>query len=163
MIFNSLQHGYLATLDLDFALSLRNDVALSLYRLLSKKKYGGRATYEMELKEFYHRHLGLRPTPFASKMKERLQNGHQKLIERGFLEAVRYLPMKTENAESDAEIEQFFASLEAGEQERIATETQTRLESAHLGHLAPEHAARLSVRRNVIRDWIQKGQTDRCR
>ena len=99
VIFNSLNTGYLATIDLDFALSLRNDVALSLYRLLSKKKYGGRASYEMELREFYNRHLGLRPTPFASKMKERLKTGHDELIARGFLHDVRYAPMKTRKSE----------------------------------------------------------------
>lgn len=99
VIYNSLQHGYLATLNLDFALSLRNDVALSLYRLLSKKTHGNRTRFEMELSEFYGRHLGLRPTRYHSKMKERLKGGHDELIERGFLHEVSYEPMKTRKGE----------------------------------------------------------------
>lgn len=99
VIYNSLQHGYLATLDLDFALSLRSDVALSLYRLLSKKAHGNRSTFEMSLSEFYHRHLGLRPTPYPSKMKERLKTGHDELLDRGFLRQVLYAPMKTRKSE----------------------------------------------------------------
>ncbi len=99
VIYNSLQQGYLATIDLDFALSLRSDVALSLYRLLSKKAHGNRSTFEMNLSEFYLRHLGLRPTPYPSKMKERLKNGHDELLDRGFLHQVLYAPMKTGRGE----------------------------------------------------------------
>lgn len=98
-LFESIQSGYLATLDLDFAFSIRNDVALALYRLLRVKTYHGRAVFEMELSEFYHRHLGLRPTPYASKMKERLKPAHEELIQVGYLSHVEYLPLKSRKGE----------------------------------------------------------------
>jgi hypothetical protein len=88
-VHNSIKAGHLATYDLEFALSLKSDVALSLYRLLSKKMYQSRV-FEMDLATFYHRHLGMRPCKFPSKMKERLKQGHDELIERGFLRSVSY-------------------------------------------------------------------------
>ena len=98
-LFESIQSGYLATLDLDFAFSIRNDVALALYRLLRVKTYHGNGTFQMELSEFYHRHLGLRPTPYASKMKERLKPAHEELIQVGYLSHVEYLPMQSRKGE----------------------------------------------------------------
>lgn len=98
-LFESIQSGYLATLDLDFAFSIRNDVALALYRLLRVKTYHNREFFEMELSEFYHRHLGLRPTPYASKMKERLKPAHDELIAVGYLSRVEYLPLKSRKGE----------------------------------------------------------------
>ena len=98
-LFESIQSGYLATLDLDFAFSIRNDVALALYRLLRVKTYHNREFFEMELSEFYHRHLGLRPTPYASKMKERLKPAHDELIQVGYLSRVEYLPMQSRKGE----------------------------------------------------------------
>ncbi len=39
------------------------------------------------------------PSPYASKLKERLAGAHHELIERGFLASVNYREMKTKDAE----------------------------------------------------------------
>ncbi|MBV9867942.1 MAG: replication initiator protein A [Abitibacteriaceae bacterium] len=99
VIFQSFQSGYMRTFDLGFALALKGDIALSLYRYLGKKAYDGRPSFEIELETLYSRHLGLRRTPYASKMKERLKPAHDELVDRGFLKGVSYSPMKTRKGE----------------------------------------------------------------
>lgn len=98
VIFGSFQSGYLRTLDLDFALALKSDIALRLYRYLDKKAYAERRTFEIELFNLCIRHLGMKPSPYPSKLKERLKPAHDELIARGFLQSVEYQPMKTEKA-----------------------------------------------------------------
>jgi len=99
VIFQSFKTGYLRTFDLGFALSLKGDISLSLYRYLGKKAYDGRSGFEIELETLYNRHLGLRNTQYASKMKERLKPAHDELVGRGFLESVSYSPMKSKKGE----------------------------------------------------------------
>ena len=98
VIFASFQSGYLRSLDLDFALSLKSDIALRLYRYLDKKAYAERDRFEIELFNLCMRHLGMKPNRYPSKLKERLKPAHDELIERGFLQSVEYQPMKTQKS-----------------------------------------------------------------
>jgi len=99
VIFNSMRAGYIRSLDLNFALALKGDIALRLYRYLDKKSYDGRRTFEIELAVLCERHLGMRRSPYASKYKERLKPAHDELMERGFLNGVEYEAMKSKKAE----------------------------------------------------------------
>ncbi len=99
VMFSSFQAGYMRTLDLNLALSLKGDIALRLYRYLDKKSYDGRRHFEIELETLCERHLGMRAARYPSKHKERLKGAHDELIERGILLSVGYEPMKTKKAE----------------------------------------------------------------
>jgi hypothetical protein len=99
VIFQSFQAGYMRTLDLGLALSLKGDIALRLYRYLDKKSYDGRSRFEIELGSLCERHLGMRAARYPSKHKERLKGAHDELIGRGVLQSVSYEPMKTKKAE----------------------------------------------------------------
>jgi hypothetical protein len=99
VLFQSFQAGYIRAIDLDFALSLSSSLALRLYRYLDKKSYQARRTFEIELGALCERHLGMRPSPYPSKYKERLAPAHEELIARGFLESAHYEAMSTRKAE----------------------------------------------------------------
>lgn len=92
VMFQSFQSGYIRTLDLGFALELKGDIALRLYRYLDKKVFDGRPNFDINLAHLCVGHLGMKPSPYPSKLKERLQPAHTELIERGFLHSVEYLP-----------------------------------------------------------------------
>ncbi len=99
VMFQSFQAGYMRTLDLGLALSLKGDIALRLYRYLDKKVYDGRSRFEIELGALCERHLGMRAARYPSKHKERLKGAHDELIGRGVLQSVSYEPMKSKKAE----------------------------------------------------------------
>lgn len=99
VMFSSMQAGFLKTVDLDLALSLRSPIAVRLYRYLDKKAWDGRATFEIELCVLCERHLAMAPNPYPSKLKERLKTAHEELLERGFLAAVEYEPMTSKKGE----------------------------------------------------------------
>lgn len=99
VLFDSFQAGYLKTLDLDFALSLKRSIAMRLYRYLDKKSFDARRTFQIDLAGLCERHLGMRPSPYPSKYKERLKPAHDELIARGFLESVSYEKMKTKKGD----------------------------------------------------------------
>jgi len=99
VMFQSFQAGYMRTLDLGLALSLKGDIALRLYRYLDKKSYDGRSRFEIELASLCERHLGMRAARYPSKHKERLKGAHDELIGRGVLQSVSYEPMKSKKAE----------------------------------------------------------------
>ena len=99
VIFASFQEGYLKSLDLNFALALKGDLSLRLYRYLDKKSYDGRPDFEIELEALCARHLGMKPAPYPSKLKERLKPAHDELMARGFLSGFEYEPMKTRKGE----------------------------------------------------------------
>lgn len=98
VMFSSFQSGYIRSLDIKFALSLKGDIALRLYRYLDKKTFGGREPgreyFEIELFALCIEHLGMKPTLYPSKLKERLQKAHDELLTRGFLHEVFYGEMK---------------------------------------------------------------------
>ena len=97
-IYGNIQNGFLLTFDLNIAQSLHSDVALVLYPLLLAKTYDGpgrrRSHFHSELRDFYENHLGMRSTPYVSKMEERLLPGHEELKQIGFLLDARIEPMK---------------------------------------------------------------------
>ncbi len=99
VMFTSMQAGFLKTVDLDLALSLRSSIAVRLYRYLDKKAYDGRPNFEIELATLCERHLGMAPNPYPSKLKERLKPAHEELLGRGFLAGIEYEPMKSKKAE----------------------------------------------------------------
>ncbi len=90
LLFESFEHGYIRSIDLDFALSLNGDIALRLYRYLDKKAWDGRRRFEIDVFNLCIGHLGMKPNIYPSKLKERLKPAHEELIERGFLRAVEY-------------------------------------------------------------------------
>lgn len=97
-IYGNIQNGFLLTFDLNVVQSLRSDVALVLYPLLLAKTYDGpgrrRSHFHSELRDFYENHLGMRSTPYLSKMEERLLPAHEELKQIGFLADARIEPMK---------------------------------------------------------------------
>lgn len=98
VIYNSMQGGYLRTLNTEFALSLDLPLALRLYRYLDRHRYGKagpRGSFQIELHRLCETHLGMAPSPYASKLKERLKPAHDELMARGFLARVEYSEMKT--------------------------------------------------------------------
>jgi hypothetical protein len=106
-IYNNIQNGFLLTFDLNIAQSLNSDVALVLYPLLLAKTYDGpgrrRSRFHSELRDFYENHLGMRSTPYLSKMEERLLPGHEELKQIGFLLDVRIEPMKTRDPQAPSQ------------------------------------------------------------
>ena len=121
-MFESFQSGYLRSLDLDFALSLKGDITLRLYRYLDKKAYGERMTFEIELEKLCVGHLGMKPTPYPSKLKERLKGAHDELLERGFLALVEFEPMK--NDPKEQKVRYTFGTQGIRSPEEIAREAQ---------------------------------------
>lgn len=99
VMFHSFQTGYMRSLDLGLALSLKGDIALRLYRYLDKKSFDGRSRFEIELEMLCERHLGMRAARYASTLKARIKPAHDELIERGILQSVSYEPMKSKKAE----------------------------------------------------------------
>ncbi len=99
VLFQSFQAGHVRAIDLGCALSLKGSLALRLYRYLDKKSYDSRRAFEIELAPLCERHLGMRPSPYASKYKERLASAHEELMACGFLAGVSYEPMSTKKAE----------------------------------------------------------------
>lgn len=124
MMFNSFQAGYIRTLDLGLALSLKGDIALRLYRYLDKKSYDGRSHFEIELTALCERHLGMRTARYASTYKARLKTAHQELVDHGILTSVAYKPMKSKKAEK---VCYFFATKrpELPEEVPIVNSTET--------------------------------------
>ena len=99
VVFGSVQAGYIRALDLDFALSLKGDLALRLFRYLDKKAYDGRKTFEIELEVLCERHLGMKPMQYDSTRRARLKSAHDELLRRDFLRSLSFEPMKTRKAE----------------------------------------------------------------
>ena len=108
VLFTSFENGYIRSLDLEFALSLQGDIALRLYRYLDKKSYGGRAWFEIDIFKLCIGHLGMKPSLYPSKFKERLQGAHEELTGRGFLKAVEYEKTRLSERKSE-KVRYFFA------------------------------------------------------
>lgn len=103
-IYRSVKNGFIRTLDLEFALSLKGSITLRLYRYLDKKSYAGttgtrRREFEIELRLLCETHLGMAHTRYPSTLKSRLEGAHQELQSRGFLESVTFAPMKSRTGE----------------------------------------------------------------
>jgi hypothetical protein len=92
ILFANMQHGNLKFLDTGFYFSLDHYIAQRLYRYLDKKRYDGKRVYAISLYDLAFTHLGLKPlTPaYPSLLKQRLAPAHEELIQRGFLEEVRF-------------------------------------------------------------------------
>ena len=99
-IYENIRAGFLVSFDLNIANTLKSDVALILYPLLLVKTYDGagkrRSHFHIELRELCENHLGMRSTPYLSKMAERLRPGHDELKAIGFLQDAVIEPMRRE-------------------------------------------------------------------
>ena len=99
-IYENIRAGFLVSFDLNIANTLKSDVALILYPLLLVKTYDGagkrRSHFHIELRELCENHLGMRSTPYVSKMAERLRPGHEELKAIGFLKDAVIEPMRRE-------------------------------------------------------------------
>lgn len=133
-IFQSMKAGHLRSIDTTFCLSLESPLALRLYRYLDKSRRG-RLRYEMELKTLCEMHLGMAPSPYPSKHKERLKSAHEELVSRGFLHDVRFERMVSREGEKAVYI---FGDFEAQPVEEINLESQT---STSLGAVSTTEAA----------------------
>lgn len=110
-IFQSLQAGYLRSLDTDFGLSLSLPLSLRLFRYLDRHRRGKgrgenrahaitpRSSFTIGLKRLCEIHLGMAASQYNSKHKERLKPAHEELIERGFLASYEFAAMKNKDGE----------------------------------------------------------------
>jgi hypothetical protein len=92
ILFANMQRGNLKFLDTGFYFSLDHYIAQRLYRYLDKKRYDGKRVYAISLYDLAFTHLGLKPLApaYPSLLKQRLAPAHEELIQRGFLEEVRF-------------------------------------------------------------------------
>jgi hypothetical protein len=88
----SYNSDYLKGLDVDFYYSLNSAVAKRLYRFIDKKR-NHRHRWEVELFALRDR-IPLSNYKYPSKIKEKLAPAHDELMEKGFLESVRYSDTK---------------------------------------------------------------------
>ncbi|MGQ9729810.1 MAG: replication initiator protein A [Candidatus Zipacnadales bacterium] len=94
IIFASFLAGNIKRLDTSFFFSLKSPIARRLYRYLDKKRYDGKPHFQIGLEKLCFEHLGLsRSYKYASQLRQKLERGHQELLERGFLTSVTYEPM----------------------------------------------------------------------
>jgi hypothetical protein len=158
VMFDSFQSGYIRTLDLDFALGLKSDIALRLYRYLDKKSYDSRESFEIELFNLGN-HLGMKPTLYPSKLKERLQKAHDELIAKGFLQTVHYDTMK-ESSQKHRNIKVCYAfaprRISAGDE----SGTQFGNDAPNgtlekLGNSVEERMTRLGVSPETVSEFLQ--------
>ncbi len=94
IICASFLAGNIKRLDTTFFFSLDSPIARRLYRYLDKKRYDGKPIFQIGIEKLCFEHLGLsRSYQYPSQLRQKLHRGHQELIERGFLQSVRYEPM----------------------------------------------------------------------
>ncbi len=100
VMFQSFQDGYIRSIDLHLALSLKRPLSLRLCRYLGKKAYRGRSSFEISLRDLCEYHLGMTVDGrFDSKLKMGLRPAHEELVERGVLQGVSYTQMKSKKGE----------------------------------------------------------------
>ena len=145
VIYSSVQAGYIRTLDVGFALSLKGDLALRLFRYLDKKAYDGRRNFEIEVALLCDRHLGMKPTPYDSTRKARLKGAHDELLDRGFLREVSFAPMKTRKGEKACYV---FSPRRGGTAVGISLQTQDDM--ATLPTREPKHQLQQQEPRKLL-------------
>lgn len=99
ILHESFVAGNVRSLHIEFALSLDLPLAARLFRYLDKHRTGDmenlRYKYEIELHRLCEIHLGMKPTRYASKLKERLLPALNELKARHFLAGWAFEPMKS--------------------------------------------------------------------
>jgi len=88
-LFESIQAGYIKSLDIKIYYRFESAVTKRLYRYLDKKAYN-KKKFEIGLFTLAEVHLGLQKTKYASHIKEKLNPAHEELIKAGFLESADY-------------------------------------------------------------------------
>jgi hypothetical protein len=89
VLVRSHRSGYIKQLDVNYYLSLAGTHAKSLYRLIDHRRGDG-LEWTVGIKRLKDL-LGMAPSyRYPSKIKEKLQPAHEELIDKGFLQEVRY-------------------------------------------------------------------------
>ena len=96
VIWQSLQRGYLKSLDTQFYYTLKTPLSKRLYRFLDKNRFA-KQRYDISLAKISNK-LPLKDK-YPSHIKRTLTPAHQELIERGFLKSVAYRPMVDQSEE----------------------------------------------------------------
>ncbi len=103
-LFESIQAGYIKSLDMKVYYGLESALAKRLYRYLDKKAYN-KKKFEIGLFALAEVHLGLRLCKYSSQIKQQLEPAHGELIQTGFLKSADY--QKTSNGTSEKAVYRF--------------------------------------------------------
>lgn len=85
----SVQSGWVKSLDFGFYLSLNGYVARRLYRYLDKKAYDGKLKFEIGLSKLSER-LGLGANYYPSQIKRLLEKAHEQLRQKEFIKSASF-------------------------------------------------------------------------
>ena len=90
VVFKSFQAGNLKQLDTGFYFGLRTAVARRLFRYLDKKRLDGKSAFRIGLRKLGFEKLGMSRNYYPSHIKQQLSRAHEELIDKGFLQGIRY-------------------------------------------------------------------------
>ena len=90
VLFESIQAGYIKTIDITTYYKLESAIAKRLYRYLDKKKYDGKNYFTINLFTLTELHLGLKGTKYPSQIKQQIDPAHEELRKAGFLASWKY-------------------------------------------------------------------------
>jgi len=105
VLFESIQAGYIKTIDAKLYYSLGSAIAKRLFRYLDKKKYDGKRKFEIGIFNLAEAHLGLKLCKYPSQIKQQLNPAHEELIQAGFLKSAEY--QKTSDGSSEKVVYHF--------------------------------------------------------
>jgi len=90
-LYQSIQAGYIKSLDMKTYFGLESAITKRLYRYLDKKAYG-KKKFEIGLFTLAYAHLGFNEETYkhASNIKQKLTPAHEELIKAGFLKSAEY-------------------------------------------------------------------------
>jgi hypothetical protein len=111
-LFESIQAGYIKSLDMKTYFGFESAVSKRLYRYLDKKAYN-KKKFEIGLFILAEAHLGLQKTKYASHIKEKLSPAHEELLKAGFLKLAEY--QKTSDGSSEKVVYHFRQRVELAE------------------------------------------------
>lgn len=113
-LFESIQAGYIKSLDMKVYYRLESSITKRLYRYLDKKAYN-KKKFEIGLFTLAHIHIGFNEETYkhASTIKQKLSPAHEELIRAGFLKSAEY--QKTSDGTSEKVIYRFARKAEQAE------------------------------------------------
>jgi hypothetical protein len=84
VLYESIQAGYIKSLNMKTYFELEGPLAKRLYRYLDKKAYN-KKKFEINLFTLAEVHLGLQKCKYLSQIKQQLSHAHEELVKAGFL------------------------------------------------------------------------------
>ena len=102
-IADLLAAGYHHEFNTRTYMRLKSPIAQAEFRYLSARMRDGKPLFEQHLGIYAQQHIGLRQS-YPSKIKEKLEPGHQELIACGFLEKVNYGVMQSGPCQGEPKI-----------------------------------------------------------